>query len=194
MKETRYTLTVTFTEPLLGTVPKDPEVYKTFIESKKPDLEEDESATVEKAEERSWTGFHRDELGLFLYDYQVKGYLKEAAAMVKQPGRRASLRPTVERYVFVEPRRIYLGKTEPDGVLERPLRAMTMRGPRTALSRSDYVDAGTRITFQVVVLDDALPEEALRKLLDYGRYMGLGQWRSGSYGRFQYDLYETREL
>ena len=47
---------------MLGTVTKDPEVYKTYIESKKPEgITEDEYLTVEKIEEKGWTGFHTDE-------------------------------------------------------------------------------------------------------------------------------------
>ena len=59
-------------EPMLGTVAKDPDVYRTYIESKKPETEtEDEYLTVEKIEEKGWTGFHSDENGLFIYNYMV---------------------------------------------------------------------------------------------------------------------------
>jgi len=46
---------------MLGTVAKDQEVYKTYIESKKPAGQtEPEYLTVEKSEEKGWTGFHKD--------------------------------------------------------------------------------------------------------------------------------------
>ena len=43
---------------MLGTVTKDPEVYKTYIESKKPETQngEKEYLTVDKIEEKGWTG------------------------------------------------------------------------------------------------------------------------------------------
>ena len=65
---------------MLGTVTKDPEVYKTYIESKKPETQNDEEEylTVDKIEEKGQTGFHRDENGLFIYEYMIKGFLKAA--------------------------------------------------------------------------------------------------------------------
>jgi len=47
----------TFTEPALGTVPMNPDVYQDYIESKKPEeQQEEEHKTVERREERGWTG------------------------------------------------------------------------------------------------------------------------------------------
>jgi len=64
---------------LLGTVPKDPEVYASWIETKKPaEIQENESENVEKIEEKGWTGFMKDENGLFIYEYMIKGFLKNA--------------------------------------------------------------------------------------------------------------------
>ena len=42
---------------MLGTVPKDPDIYKTYIESKKPEeITDEEYLSVEKIEEKGWTG------------------------------------------------------------------------------------------------------------------------------------------
>jgi len=60
---------------MLGTVTKDPEVYKTYIESKKPEeITEEEYLTVEKVEQKGWTGFHKDGAGLFIYDYMIEDF------------------------------------------------------------------------------------------------------------------------
>lgn len=185
---------IRLTEPMLGTVPKDPEVYKRFIESKKPpEVEEDETETVEKLEERGWTGFHKDEKGIFIYDYMIKGLLKTAGNNLKDVVGIANLRARIEELVFIFPRKIYLGKKEPDGVIERPLRAMTMQGPRITLARSDYVKEGTTISFEIHYLRTAkIRAKLLRHLLEYGRYKGLGQFRGGSYGRFE--ILEFKEV
>ena len=59
-------VTIRLIEPMLGTVAKDPEVYKRFIESKKPaEIKDNESSTVDQTntddlELRGWTGFHKD--------------------------------------------------------------------------------------------------------------------------------------
>lgn len=192
-----FDLAITLTEPLLGTAPKDQEVYASYIATKAPpgvDASE-EAATTEETEERGWTGFHADDHGLFLYDYQLKGFLKEAGNALKGALGKTALKSKLERSVFVFPRRLFLGKDKPDGVLERPLRAMTAQGPRVTLSRSDYVEAGTEFSAELVLLPlhpKDVTEDVLRSILDYGQFIGLGQWRGGSYGRFTYTLEERR--
>ena len=177
------------TEPMLGTVPKDPEVYKSYIETKKPEsVDEKEYLTIEKIEEKGWTGFHKDENGLFIYDYMIRGFLKNAGNVLKDTDtiKIKNIKSKIDNVVFVFPRKIYLGKSEPDGVIERPLRAMTMQGPRVSLTRSEYVVAGTEIEIEITILPNKeITEDIIKELLKYGRYCGLGQFRNGSYGRFE---------
>ena len=172
---------------MLGTVAKDPDVYKTYIESKKPEAlnGEDEYLTVEKVEEKGWTGFHKDESGLFIFEYMIKGFLKHAGNILKEVAKIKALRSKIDDYVFIQPRRIYLGQDKPDGFIERPLRAMTMQGPRVTLARSDYIGAGKKIVFQITLLPHKeISWEVIDKLLAYGELAGLGQFRNGGYGRF----------
>jgi len=181
------TYRVKLLEDMLGTVPKDQEVYRTYIESKKPERlnDEDEYLTVEKTEEKGWTGFHGDERGLFIYDYMIKGQLKNAAMVLKDELGIKALRSKIDNLLFVFPRKIYLGKNKPDGVVERPLRAMTAQGPRVTLARSDSIAAGTEFDFEFLLLPHKeLTWAVVRKLLEYGELVGYGQFRNGSYGRF----------
>jgi hypothetical protein len=180
-----YAVTIRLIEPMLGTVPKDAEVYSTYIESRKPkEISENESETVDVSEERGWTGFHKDAEGYFLYDYIVLGFCKEAANILKDVLGVKALRKKVENYVMVKPRRIRL--PEPKGALERPLRAQTMQGERVTLARSDYIAEGTELSFVLDVLGHKeITEDVLRKLLEYGTRKGLGQWRNGGFGRFE---------
>ena len=193
-KKERFTATIELLEPMLGTVPKDPEVYKSYIASKAPEAEaaEEEIETVEKTEEKGWTGFHRDDAGIFIYNYMIKGFLKSACEVCMEAGainKIPAYKKWIDLLVFVEPRKIHFdNKTEPDGCLERPLRTMTMQGPRVTVCRSDYVEAGTRLTFDIEVLKNkkGLNQVTIEQMLDYGQYVGLGQWRgSGGYGRFK---------
>lgn len=181
-------LVIELTTEMLGTVTKDPEVYKTYIESKKPEINnaEDEYLTVEKIEEKGWTGFHRDEQGLFIYEYMIKGFLKAAGNVLKESLKIKALKSKIDDYVFIAPRRIYLGQDKPDGFLERPLRAMTMQGPRVTLARSDYIKEGKQIKFEITLLDHKeLTWALIDRLLAHGELMGLGQWRNGGNGRFK---------
>ena len=53
------------------------------------------------------------------------------------------------------------------------------------MTRSDVILAGAVIGFQLRVLKGGgLTESILRDILSYGQFMGLGQWRSGGWGRF----------
>jgi hypothetical protein len=172
---------------MLGTVTKDPEIYKTYIESKKPETQiENEYLTVDKIEEKGWTGFHKDENGLFIYEYMIKGFLKAAGNVLKDIIKIKALRSKIDDFVFIKPRRIYLSQSEADGVIERPLRAMTMQGPRVTLARSDYINAGKEIDFEITLIPHKeIKEETIERLLKHGELMGLGQFRNGGYGRFE---------
>ncbi len=185
MEKKSYTIQL-ITE-MLGTVTKDPEVYKTYIESKKPEgVTEDEYLTVEKIEEKGWTGFHADDKGLFIYEYMIKGFLKAAGNVLKESLKIKALRSKIDDYVFISPRRIYLGKERPDGYIERPLRAMTMQGPRVTLARSDKINEGQEIEFTITLLPHKeINWKVIDKLLAHGELMGLGQFRNGGYGRFK---------
>lgn len=113
----QYNLKITLIEPMLGTVPKNKEIYKTYIASKTSEGNlAEEVETVEEIEEKGWTGFHSDENGLFIYDYLFKGFIKEARNTLKNIVKVKALRSKLDSYLFVFPRRIYLGKTEPDNI------------------------------------------------------------------------------
>lgn len=193
-----YSLTVEFTEPLLGTVPKDRELYENYIieRARKEGVEvndQEEIETVEDLAQRGWTGFHKDDTGLFLYDYQIRGFFKESGQATKHIHSVKNVSTKVDRWLFVRPRRIYLVRQakpikEPESVLERPIRAMTIRGPRTSLVRSDCVNPGARLICTLDILSEELSEKFLRTCLEYGAMSGMGQWRTGGYGRFTYEL------
>jgi len=199
--ERRFRVRIRLLEPLLGTVPKDPQVYQRFIASKapEPELGAEELRTVgtedeeneNAVDERGWTGFHKNEQGLCIYNYMIKGFLKSACEVCMSAGaldRIPAYKKWIDLLVFIDPRQIPLGKTEPDGCLERPLRTMTPKGPRVSVCRSDYVDAGTELEFVVRIIKNKakIDQVAIEQMLDYGQYVGLGQWRgSGGYGRFE---------
>jgi len=186
----RYGVEIELVEHMLGTVPKDPAVYARYVASKapSPDLANEEIAveeTREDIEKAGWTGFHQDEEGLFVYNYLILGFLKEAGNTLKTQLNIKNLRSKIDQFVYVQPRRIRIGK-EPTGVIERPLRAMTMQGPRVTVTRSDYVPEGTVIRFEVSVLENKeINARVLQELLAFGAFKGLGQFRTGSYGQFK---------
>ena len=187
MEMVKKSFTIEFITEMLGTVPKNPNIYTEYIESKKPESldDEDESLTVEFNPEKGWTGFHSDEKGLFIYDYMMRGFLKNAGNLMKDSMKMKAVRSKIDNYVFVFPRKIYLGKMEPSGVLERSIRVMVAQGPRTAIIKSDFINEGTRISFDLIILPNKeITMDIIDSLMVYGQFCGLGQFRNGSYGRF----------
>jgi hypothetical protein len=193
-----FELKITLTERMLGTIPRDREVLAQHVmDQKEAKGDEIPPRTPEDQEQRAWTTFYVDENELpVLFDYQLKGFLKEAANDIKDVAgpnetKIASLRSHVERSVFILPRMTPLQDT-PVGdnqMIERPLRAMTQQGPRVTVVRSDYIEAGQTYTFKLLVLKKSkITEEVLLKILSRGQLKGLGQWRNGGYGRFDAEL------
>lgn len=196
-----YEVEICFTEPMLASSPQDPAIYQRFIDGRKrADAEErGEEVKTLPAEDQEIGGssvFHRDENGLFLFDYKLRGFMKEAAAAVTGKTGLTSYKSKIDKWVFVTPRRLYLSNgagilKEPQGTEQRPIRGMTAQGPRVTLKKSERVDAGTHFKAELSVLplgEKEIDTTMIRAWLDYGSLCGLGEWRTGSYGRFTYEL------
>src|SRR3990172_6498307 len=183
MKINRYKLTVTFVTSLLGTQPQKDvatEYLTSKVTSENGTLPADEMATLPEELERGTTAFHKFDGKPILYDYMVKGFVKEAGSVFNGLHGVKNLRSKLDNLVFFEPRQIELHSpfdTAPS-FCERPLRAMTAQGPRTALARSEELPAGTWFTCDVNVYDGPISEIMLNDLFSYGRKKGMGQWRN----------------
>lgn len=194
MKEIKVKLT--FTEPILGSTAADKDIARNYIASKAPDApkieEEVEALGVDAVEEKSMTIFPRLEDGTpFLWDYHVRGFFKSAcqALNMAEPGKKlAAFKKKIDLLVFVNERKIpyILPDGGEVGNLQRPLRAQTAQGERVALANSEMIPAGTTCEFSITVLQDDLLSR-VRDWLSFGRFNGLGQWRNGSYGRFEWE-------
>lgn len=77
------------------------------------------------------------------------------------------------------------------GDCQRPLRAETLQGPRTALANSESLPKGTWCEFKITVLLAEM-EKMIPRYLDYGKYNGMCQWRNSGKGRFKVE--EIKEL
>jgi hypothetical protein len=184
----RYRLTLI--ERMLGTVPTKTDLYTSYLAEKaglEPEEVAEESGMVPDNGQAGYTSFYRDPDGIYLFDYHIKGFLKEAGNTLKDVLGKKALRSKLDNFCFVMPRYIHL-QEKPDGVLERPLRCQTAKGPRVTLAKSDYVEAGLGIDIEIVLLPHGdLTYNLIERLLDYGQLKGLGQFRNGSYGRFTWE-------
>lgn len=159
------------------------------------------------------TVFNRDEIGVYMKDFHIKGFLNEAGNVldIKVPGKTVATRSgktDLKTNVWVFPideehkRAIYFTRggeivTEPDEIVSRPKR---VRNPRTGIEQStisasevlhpntDESSDPLRLSFIVAVLKSSgIKPEQLQELFAYGAFMGLSQWRTGGHGRFQAD-------
>ena len=193
---------ITLTEEMLGTACANKDVHKEFIAAKSADAdkaaEELASLPAEELEGKSKTLFHRDEDGTpFLYDYQIKGFLKEAVGVQcelmtgeikvgKSKLTKYSHKKIVDNFLFVTPRKIRLSQGVGADCV-RPLRAETMRGERVSLATSETVPSGTELEFEITDLTGSKAfGEIIDACLEYGRWKGLGQWRNSGKGRFTF--------
>lgn len=184
-----------FLEEVLGTASSDPKIHERFIASKAPDApslkEEVEALGTDEVEERAITRFPRTEDGRpMLWDYQVKGFFKDACGMLRKGDncKSAKLRAykkEIDGLVFPTPRRIVLHVPDgmDEGSCQRPLRASGPQGERVALANSEALPEGTWCDFKVSTLKaDLVP--LIVEWLQYGFMRGIGQWRNSGKGRF----------
>lgn len=192
---------LTLTEEMLGTKAANPDVFADYIASKHPSgtPQRDELDKAEHREEAGTSIFHREDGVVGIYDYQIKGFFKDACGAMnrfdsKMRGgleKLAAYKTKIDGCIFVAPRFIRI--TLPDGgkvgVCERPLRADTAQGPRVGLCRSESVPAGSTLDFDVTVMASELVPY-VREWFGYGALRGLGQWRNSGKGRFTAQLEE----
>ncbi len=186
---------ITFTETVLGTLSGNPEIAEEFMASKHPDGPQEDELHAELPEgdvEKSSTIFPRDNGKPFIWDYQVKGFLKDACSMLRRvKGIRSSkltaYKKVIDGLIFPGPRKIFIDVVGDISWCERPLRGQTAQGERIALARSESISAGSSVTFDITCLDKKyIP--FVEEWLDYGVLRGLGQWRNSGKGRFSWEL------
>jgi len=190
---------LTFTEEALGTASANPALHSEYIASNAPDAkskkEEVEALGTDEVEKKAMTIFPRTEDGVpFIWDYQIKGFFKDACSMKRRVPKSLSSKLTahkkiIDGLIFVDERRIPLmmpaGKKV--GNCQRPLRAQTAQGERVALANSETVPIGTTIEFNINILDKG-HEKVVQEWLDYGILRGLLQWRNSGKGRFSWAM------
>lgn len=158
-------------------------------------------------QKRNLTVFLRDRGGVVcVCDYVIKGFLKEAVTAMKSQVNIANGKSKIDNLVLIEPAYIHLCRDGEeldcaDGDFERPLRAMTMQGPRVSVTASEYVDPEWTMTFSLTLLEnestkksEALTFAMIEELLNYGYIKGLGQWRNGQNGRFTWERMDMNDV
>lgn len=186
---------ITTTEEMLGTASANPEIHEEFIASKAPDAQtrEEEVAALGADEvfEKGMTVFPKVDGKPIAWDYQRKGYFKDACGMLRKvTGSECSkikaYKKEIDGLIFIAPRAIPIQFDGKIDVCQRPLRAQTAQGERIALASSESIPAGAVMEFEITMLCDYT--KAIIEMLEYGRLRGFGQWRNSGKGRFTYEI------
>jgi len=198
----KYEVELQLTTQFASSTPKNPldieAMLKARIPSKPPEdpiplpeLADQIAEDVEADEEveRGYATFKRDENGLYYEARCVRAHIKDCANVLQKLLGKKALKSKVANRVYIEPAKIYLGKSEPDGNETRIVHAMTMKGPRSSLKTIDYVDKPV-LKFILKLMDDGeITQDILEAIFEYGGEHGMGQERSQDWGK-----YELRKL
>lgn len=130
------------------------------------------------------------------WDYQIKGFFKDACGMLRKVPNSASskikaYKKEIDGLIFVKEREIPIIFDGEIGSCQRPLRAQTAQGERVALANSETVPAGSTIEFTIQLMCDT-HEKAVREWLDYGVYRGIGQWRNSGKGKYEWEELDNK--
>ena len=201
----KYQVELRFTTPFASSTPKNPKDIEAMLEARMPtkappdpvsipELASQIAEEVEATEEveRGYATFKRDGRGLYYEARCVRAHIKDCANALQKFLDIRALKSKVSQRVYVEPEKLYLGKTEPDSSEIRIVHAMTMKGPRSSLKTIDYVN-DAKLAFILKVLDDGVvTEELLKAIFEYGGTHGMGQERSQQWG--QYEVVKLEEI
>jgi len=168
---------------------------------RQPSADELAQVLMEETDAVNVNGFKRSPDGELVIEGRcVKAMLKEAAnsaypgsdwpskSRVAKGFRKGLMSALVER-VFVVEDYIGLGCSEPTGVEERVKHVITAQGPRSSISRVEYVWQPA-LEFTVEVRDDFLSMEEWRRIWESAERIGLGADRARGDGRFELVAWE----
>lgn len=218
---TKLHVKLTFIESILGTAAADPQVYEKYIASRavSPATVTDENgkdstemvADLAKSQEETAviadmtdgadndsgatiTVFPKEDGKPFFWDYQIKGFLKDACGMLSRvKGSECSkvkaYKKVIDGLIFPKPRKIFIETDKPITLCSRPLRAQTAQGERIAIACSEEIAEGATCEFDIELFEPSYVA-MVKEILDYGEYRGTSQWRNSGKGRFTWELLE----
>lgn len=224
-KQENIVVKLTFTQRLLASSPNNPSILEDHLKAPLESALKEEQEAIKKAADRSKkatedlaeadeeykkmiTVFPTDDKGLFLWNYQSRGFLKEQLFKLIELGdcplSRWSYKKAVDSFVLPHHRRNYYTRpdgsviTKPDGIFERPARVDTRQGERVCIVASEYIDPPAELIFGFTLLVTSNPKNRLA-VIDHdmivqcmvlGSAAGFGQWRSGGFGEFTWEEVE----
>lgn len=210
----KYRLNIHWLSPVLGTTPADNKsivAWKSLAAAKDnrngilivddngKTVAHEEGVEVELSEDKQGhTAFWKRNGKPCVMSYHVRGFINNATLVMKEdfrneglklPSRLAGKDPDPSRIVRnnikVEPFAVEIAD-QIDGIFGRPVRAMTLQGPRISINVSEVVLRPKDSEFVLFVRPESgLQIHHIKHVLDYGLVEGISQWRSGGWGKFR---------
>ncbi len=136
-----------------------------------------------------------------MLNYQILGFLKEKASDFLGRGWKNKINKYIDVRASLDGnfRTILLKRNnepvkQPDGIYERPLRALVMgKQYVVSIATSEILNPPLWCEFYVIILGNEIEKEVIYELFKIGKEKaGISQWRNAGYGRFE--LTEFKEL
>lgn len=206
----RYSVTWQFLNELCGSVPQNPDLIATWLQTRSPSAKPAEARELSEIAEEVFeslanptegrqvgvTGFQRHPTiadSLAVRGATIRAHIKDCARqlsryVVGKVKGESSFAVRVVNTVYVLEEWVPILKNnqtikEPDGWIEKPFTAMTPRGPISAFKRFAYVTQPS-LTFMLLVTGGAIQPVDLQVLFQYGGIHGYAGERGMGYGRY----------
>lgn len=188
---------------IAGGIPSDERVVESWLRTKLADDDElireavartmaergisAQEASEQVASMRHFTGFKRDEQGLYIEGRQLKAAIKEAAMVAVGAGKlnlrgwgatNKFLKGFIAEHVMVAEDRLLLGVTEASGIVQQFVHTQYGSAPHY----KEYV-TDAKIDF-TVLSDHPFTDEQWAMVWLTGEQQGIGASRSGGFGRY----------
>ena len=135
-------------------------------------------------------GFRSDSEGIYVPDFMIQGMLRTTAETLQ-----SNLKNKISQFLFIYPRKIYLGKLDPNNVYKQSIKLLTTPGgPREIIRCTDFIDVNTEIEFQMKLISNKhITWDFIQCLLDYGKNHGLHSTKAGELQRGIWQEIESEE-
>lgn len=215
---TDYRVTLTTVTNLCSSVPADPDLITKWLEARQPRVKAPGARTVEEvneevlaslergegepSQEYSMLVFQSHDGGLVMRAATMKAHMKDCARQIhayymgRIEGERAFY-TRVANCVYIPPAQYWIPILRPDGsrvthadgAKDKPVHVIVPgRGAMNALKRFEFIAPAAVLSFNLQVLGDAVKEEDLHLLFQYGGVHGYAGERSDGEGRYDYTL------
>lgn len=156
-----------------------------YLQHKRPLEAEDtskRSGEIDHSKEWKTAVYSDKENGCYIPSKQLRASLVKGAVNFKIKGRMGkTFKDLVNATIEIDPDKVPLGKKEPDYIHEEFVKIQRNQ----ILRRRPAFEKGWKAKFTLLVLDDQMPLDKLKEILEYsGSFVGIGDWRP-HFGRFE---------